>query len=124
MTRTVRRGSTRRADRTPASYVAVMQEVRESGLPVPVLAEAVGASTRAVQTWAAGTSKPSGVRAVRLLDVQLTLRKLGDLYTPEGIGIWLNSRNSAFEMRRPIELLQEGEIDRVREEVESLVGGW
>ncbi|WP_407716872.1 antitoxin Xre/MbcA/ParS toxin-binding domain-containing protein [Janibacter hoylei] len=124
MARVTQRSSASNAQRAPQSYVAVLQEVRQSGLTVPVLAKAVGASPRTVQTWAAGSSRPSGVRASRLLDVQLTLSKLGELYTPEGINIWLNSRNSAFEMRRPMELLQEGEIDRVREEVESLVGGW
>lgn len=124
MARVTQRSSASNARPAPQSYVAVLQEVRQSGLTVPVLAKAVGASPRTVQTWAAGSSRPSGVRASRLLDVQLTLSKLGELYTPEGINIWLNSRNSAFEMRRPMELLQEGEIDRVREEVESLVGGW
>lgn len=124
MARVTQRSSASNARRAPQSYVAVLQEVRQSGLTVPVLAKAVGASPRTVQTWAAGSSRPSGVRASRLLDVQLTLSKLGELYTPEGIDIWLNSRNSALEMRRPMELLQEGQIDRVREEVESLVGGW
>lgn len=118
-----RTGSSQRGQ-SPQTFVAVMQEVRAAGMSGATLAKVVGASERTVQTWAAGTNKPSGVRAMRLLDVQVTLKRLGDLYTPEGIDIWLNSRNARFEMKRPIDLLTDGEIDRVSEEVEAMLGGW
>lgn len=109
---------------THATFVGIMQEVGSSGLTQAELAKAVGASVRTLQTWAAGTSQPTGVRATRLLDVRLILERLRDIYTEEGIRIWLHSRNSNFGMRRPIELLAQGEIDQVLDEVDSLVGGW
>ncbi|MEI2766458.1 MAG: antitoxin Xre/MbcA/ParS toxin-binding domain-containing protein [Dermatophilaceae bacterium] len=56
--------------------------------------------------------------------MKLILEKLRDVYTEEGIRIWLHSRNSDLGMRRPIELLEQGEIDLVLDEVDSLVGGW
>lgn len=108
----------------PTTFVGVMQEVGASGLTQAELAKAVGASVRTLQTWAAGTSQPTGVRAIRLLDVKLILEKLRDIYTEEGIRIWLHSRNGHLGMRRPIELLEQGEIDQVLDEVDSLVGGW
>lgn len=110
--------------RTPASFVSVMQEVNAAGLSQTELARAVGASVRSIQGWAAGTAQPTGVRATRLLDVKLVLEKLGDVYTSEGIRIWLHSRNTDLNMERPIDMLERGEIDPVLDEVESLVGGW
>lgn len=124
MTSGDRRGSQVQRRQTPATFVGVMQEVGTSGLTQAELAKAVGASVRAVQTWAAGTSQPTGVRADRLLDVKLILERLRDIYTEEGIRIWLHSRNNDLGMRRPIELLEQGEIDQVLDEVDSLVGGW
>ena len=119
-----RRGTQVKRRQTHATFVGVMQEVGASGLTQAELAKAVGASVRTLQTWAAGTSQPTGVRATRLLDVKLILEKLRDVYTEEGIRIWLHSRNSDLGMRRPIELLEQGEIDAVLDEVDSLVGGW
>lgn len=116
--------SLREHKQTPASFVAVMQEVNASGLTQPELARAVGASVRSIQGWAAGTAQPSGTRATRLLDVKIIVERLGDVYTSEGIRIWLHSRNTDLGMQRPIDLLERGEIDTVLDEVDSLVGGW
>lgn len=110
--------------RTAASFVAVMQEVNSIGLTQTELAKAVGASVRSIQGWSAGTAQPTGIRATRLLDVQLILQKLADVYTGEGIRIWLHSRNHDLNMQRPIDLLESGDVDTVLNEVDSLVGGW
>ncbi|KQR99665.1 hypothetical protein ASG12_02400 [Williamsia sp. Leaf354] len=77
-----------------------------------------------MQTWVAGTSKPTGIRAQRLLDVQMILRLLSDTYTPEGIRIWLNSRNRNLDLQRPIDLLTGHDgIDSVLEEANRISGG-
>lgn len=105
------------------TYLRIMQEVATSGITRTELSRAVGAAERTVQTWAAGTSQPTGVRAQRLLDVQLIVRLLSDTYTREGIRIWLHSRNRNLDLKRPIDLLERGEIDAVLEEVNRISGG-
>ncbi|MBB1052531.1 MULTISPECIES: antitoxin Xre/MbcA/ParS toxin-binding domain-containing protein [unclassified Dietzia] len=95
----------------------------DSGISRTELGKVVGAAERTVQTWVAGTSKPTGVRAQRLLDVQLIVRLLGETYTREGIKIWLNSRNRNLDLRRPIDLLEDGQIDAVLQEVTRIAGG-
>ena len=105
------------------TYLRIIEEVTSSGITRAELGKAVGAAERTVQTWAAGTSAPTGVRAQRLLDVQLIIRLLSDTYTREGIRIWLNARNRNLEMRRPIDLLEDGEIDAVLEEADRISGG-
>jgi DNA-binding transcriptional regulator YiaG len=105
------------------TFLRIVEEVTSSGITRSELGKAVGAAERTVQTWAAGTSAPTGVRAQRLLDVQLIVRLLSDTYSREGIRIWLNSRNRNLELRRPIDLLEEGEIDAVLEEASRISGG-
>lgn len=105
------------------TYLRIVEDVTSSGITRSELGKAVGAAERTVQTWAAGTSIPTGVRAKRLLDVQLIVRLLSDTYTREGIRIWLNARNRNLELRRPIDLLEAGEIDAVLEEANRVSGG-
>lgn len=111
-----------RTDNT-LTYLRIVEEVTSSGITRSELGKAVGAAERTVQTWAAGTSAPTGVRAQRLLDVQLVIRLLSDTYTREGIRIWLNARNRNLDLRRPIDLLEDGEIDAVLEEASRISGG-
>lgn len=105
------------------TYLRILKEVADSGITRTELSKAVGAAERTVQTWAAGTSQPTGMRAQRLLDVQLIVRLLSDTYTREGIRIWLNSRNRNLGLQRPITLLEDGEIDAVLEEANRISGG-
>ncbi len=105
------------------TYLRILEEVHNSGITRAELSKAVGAAERTVQTWYAGTSKPTGTRVQRLLDVQLIVRLLGDTYTQEGIRIWLNARNRNLHLRRPIDLLEEGHVDAVLEEADRISGG-
>jgi uncharacterized protein (DUF2384 family) len=117
------RGAQDTRDTGTMTYLRILEEVADSGITRTELSKAVGAAERTVQTWAAGTSKPTGLRAQRLLDVQMIVRLLSDTYTREGIRIWLNSRNRNLSMRRPIDLLEEGNIDAVLEEADRISGG-
>jgi hypothetical protein len=47
-------------------------------------------------------------------------RQLAEVYTPEGVEIWLNSRNQSLDGRRPIDILAEGDFSTVRAAVERL----
>lgn len=124
MSTRTRKGQGRVTDTSgTTTYLRILEEVADSGITRTELSKAVGAAERTVQTWAAGTSKPTGVRAQRLLDVQLIVRFLSDTYTREGIRIWLNSRNRNLGLERPINLLENGEIDAVLEEANRISGG-
>jgi hypothetical protein len=66
---------------------------------------------------------PRGKTAERLLDIRTIVELLSDSYTEEGIDIWLHSRNRNLDMRRPIDMLTEGQVDRVLEEAKWVGGG-
>lgn len=117
------RDSRNTADTGNLTYLRILEEVADYGITRTELSRAVGAAERTVQTWAAGTSKPTGVRAQRLLDVQFIVQRLADTYTKEGIRIWLNARNRNLGLKRPIDLLEQGDIDAVLEEADRISGG-
>lgn len=105
------------------TYLRVVKEVTSSGITQAELGRAVGASERTVQNWAAGTNPPSARKAARLLDILSVIDLLQDSYTPEGIEIWLRSRNRNLDMQRPIDLLVEGRFDEVLDEARWVAGG-
>lgn len=104
------------------TYMRIVDDVTSSVITQNELASAVGASVRTVQNWTRGGS-PRGATAHRLLDVQHLVNELREVYTDEGIQIWLRSRNRNLGGRRPIELLAEDQIGAVLDEVERVVGG-
>jgi uncharacterized protein (DUF2384 family) len=65
----------------------------------------------------ASESSAATNRVVALLDA------LSTVYTTEGIGVWLYGRNKLLGNQRPIDLLRDGEIERVEQAVESLRAG-
>jgi transcriptional regulator with XRE-family HTH domain len=101
----------------------VVEEVTKVGITQAELASAVGSGPRAVQNWASGQNTPRGDAVERLLDVRTVVQLLGDSYTDEGIDIWLHARNRNLDMRRPIDLIIEGQIEKVIDEAKWVAGG-
>jgi hypothetical protein len=59
----------------------------------------------------------------RLRDLGGICLLLSDTLTARGVRQWLNARNRLLENRRPVELIAEGETDRVRLAAASFVEG-
>lgn len=114
----------RRADSASSlTYLAVIEEVTDSGITQAELGRAVGAGARSVQNWITGQNSPRGRTAERLLDLRTIVGLLRDSYTDEGIKIWLHSRNRNLDLARPIDLLTEGQMDAVLDEARWVAGG-
>lgn len=107
---------------TGLTYLRIVEQVTGSGISQGELGQAVGASLRSVQSWAAGDAAPRGASRERLLDVKFIVEELQDVYTPEGVEIWLHARNRNLAGRRPLDLLIEGESAAVLEEARRLSG--
>ena len=104
------------------TYLRIVDDITRSGLTQTELSHAVGASLRTVQNWAAGNGIPAGAKVRRLLDVQYIVRELREVYTEEGVQIWLHARNRNLGSQRPIELLAAGQYDEVLAEAERVAG--
>ena len=87
------------------------------------IGQITGVGDRAVQNWARGTSRPEGLSRERLLELKYVIEQLSDVYTDEGIEVWLHARQRGFGGERPIDLLKRGEFQVVLEVVELLAGG-
>jgi hypothetical protein len=105
------------------TFLKVIEEVTDAGITQAELGQAVGAGPRSVQNWVSGQNTPRGKTAERLLDLRTIVEILRDSYTEEGIKIWLHSRNRNLDLRRPIDLLTQGQMDEVLEEARWVAGG-
>lgn len=105
------------------SFMRLVDDVTETVIPQSDFALAVGASERTVQNWSSGHTKPRGNTVRRVLDLVYLVSELREVYTDEGIHIWLQSRNRNLNGRRPLDLLGAGQIDEVLDEVQRVVGG-
>jgi hypothetical protein len=96
--------------------------LRTLGLTEADLAQATVASERSVRNW----RKTSAIRPgyeERLRDVRDIALVLQDSLTPRGEGHWLRARNRMLGGRRPIELIHDGDLARVREAAQAFVDG-
>lgn len=121
-------GSQRRTGRTwdvsqPAAdvmYPRVVSELRGGALSTSEIGTLTGVSERQVQRWASGTSRPEGDSRTRLLELKYIVDQLRDVYTEDGVEIWLHGRNRGLGGQRPIELLEARRFDVVLEAIERL----
>ena len=113
----------RTVDESGITYALVVDEIRANGITSAELAEITGVRERQVQHWAAGSSRPRDSSRERLTDVYYVVNQLQDVYRPEGVEIWLHSRNRDLSGRRPIDLLRSGEFSPVLEAVERMTHG-
>jgi uncharacterized protein (DUF2384 family) len=112
-----------RAAASGFSFPALVAEIRRDGLTIAEIGRITGVKDRQVQNWAAGSSRPMPEVRDRLVDVHYIVRQLEDVYRPEGIEIWLHSRNPGLDGRRPIDLLFENDFERVVDAVLRLQAG-
>lgn len=106
-----------------ASYPHIVEDVRRLGVTTSELAQMTGVRERQVQHWVAGSSKPQNETRDRLVDVHYLVLQLKEVYKPEGVEIWLHSRNRGLDGRRPIELLIDGDFEPVLKAVDRLRTG-
>ncbi len=103
-------------------YRHVLADTRR-GMTLSDIAGVTGVGERTVQNWARGSSRPVGQPRDRLLELRYIVGQLSDVYEDEGIDIWLHAPQRRFGGRRPLDLLREGEFERVLEAIEMLAGG-
>ena len=103
-------------------YRHVVADARRA-LSLVEIGQITGVGDRAVQNWARGSSRPEGASRDRLLELKYVIEQLSDVYTDEGIEIWLHGRQQALGGQRPLELLQGGKFEAVLTAIERLAGG-
>lgn len=102
------------------TYMRIIGRLTAAGITQEEVGQAVGASRRSVANWSSGTSSPQGDKRRRLLDLQYIVEQLSEVYTAEGVEIWLHSRNRNLRGQRPLDLLAGDQLSDVEDEVDRL----
>jgi hypothetical protein len=105
------------------SFPSLVEEIRRNGLTAAELGQITGVRERQVQNWASGASRPASDTRDRLVDIHYIVRQLEEVYRPDGIEIWLHSRNPELEGQRPIDILIAGDFEPVVNAVLRLQAG-
>lgn len=103
-------------------YTRVVADARRA-LSTAEIGGITGVTERSVQNWAAGKSTPEGGARDRLLELKFVVEELADVFEDEGIEIWLRSRQRSLEGKTPLELMRDGDFQKVLDAVERLAGG-
>jgi len=104
-------------------YPKIVGELRGRLFSAAELAVVTGVSERQIQRWASGASRPDGDNRTKLLEMHYVVEQLRDVFTDEGVEIWLHGRNRSLAGQRPITLLEAGQIDEVLQVIEQLHTG-
>lgn len=97
----------------PMGSMRPVADVRRMiGFSQPEFGRLTSYSTRAVADWESG--KPMDARARRrIIEIERLLKALGELMPADQVGHWLRQRNEAFQGHSPLQLIEDGELDRL-----------
>jgi transcriptional regulator with XRE-family HTH domain len=87
------------------------------------LANITEVSQATVSRWAAGKASPHPKTQLVISDLKYVVDRLAEFYTPEETRIWLYAKHPLMEGARAIDLIHDGQADRVLTIIESLSDG-
>jgi hypothetical protein len=95
------------------------------GLTEAELSAALRADERSIRRWthAPRAAAPQSRHAQRIDDLRHLAELLGETLEDEHIARWLRARNRLLKGARPLEVLADGEYDRVHDAAEAFVDG-
>lgn len=100
----------------------IVTALRRYGLTQQDIATATDVSPKSVTAWKSGKGIRTGAYD-RLTEVRDIVRELQDSLTPRGVGQWFRARNRVLDGRRPIDALNEGDVEAVRTAARAFVEG-
>ena len=92
--------------------VKVIQVRTWLGVSQPELARITGYSVRAIAGWEGGKSL-SEPALKKVIETERLRRALAVILPASKIGEWMRTPNSAFEGQSPIQVIEQGESDRI-----------
>jgi uncharacterized protein (DUF2384 family) len=98
-----------------------IDELREfGGLKGTDIANIVDVSKATVSRWTSGAMKPHPRTQLILSDLHYVVGRLQEYYSAEEIRTWLFARHPQLDGDRPIDLINEGQSERVLNVLERL----
>ena len=63
---------------------------------------------------------PVSDEAIRIATI---IEAASEVYTREGVGLWLLGRNGLLDNRRPVDLIREGQLERLEAAIDAMASG-
>jgi transcriptional regulator with XRE-family HTH domain len=93
------------------------------GLKGTDVANIAAVSPATVSRWTAGKALPHPKTQLLISDLRYVVDRLSEFYSPEETRIWLYSKHRLLDGQRPIEMINQGQTDKVLSVIESLDEG-
>jgi transcriptional regulator with XRE-family HTH domain len=108
-----------------ASAVAQIIDTLRSrgGLKGVDVANIAAVSPATVSRWTSGAAFPHPKTQLIISDLRYVVDQLAELYTPEETRVWLYAKHRLLDGQRAIDLIHDGQTDKVLEIIESLDQG-
>ena len=90
------------------------------GLKGSDLANIIEVSPATVSRWASGKASPHPRTQLIISDLRYVVDRLAEFYTPDETRLWLYAKHPLMDGARAIDLIHEGQADRVLAVIESL----
>jgi transcriptional regulator with XRE-family HTH domain len=106
------------------AVVKIVEDLRRrGGLKSTDLANITEVSQATVSRWASGKASPHPKTQLVISDLKYVVDRLLEFYSPEETRIWLYAKHRLMGGKRAIDLIHDGETDRVLSVIESLADG-
>jgi transcriptional regulator with XRE-family HTH domain len=102
----------------------IIDDLRDrGGLKGTDVANIAAVSPATVSRWTAGKALPHPKTQLLISDLRYVVDRLSEFYSPEETRIWLYSKHRLLDGQRPIEMINQGQTDKVLSVIESLDEG-
>lgn len=108
----------------PSAVAKIIDDLRDrGGLKGTDVANIAEVSPATVSRWTSGKALPHPKTQLIISDLRYIVDRLSEFYTPGETRLWLYSKHRLLEGKRAIDLIHEGQADRVLAIIESLDEG-
>jgi transcriptional regulator with XRE-family HTH domain len=102
----------------------IIDDLRDrGGLKGTDVANIAAVSPATVSRWSAGKALPHPKTQLLISDLRYIVDRLSEFYSPEETRIWLYSKHRLLDGQRPIDMINQGQADKVLSVIESLDEG-
>ena len=99
----------------------IIEELRSrGGLKVTDVANIASVSPATVSRWIAGKALPDPQTQLVISDLRYVVDRLSEFYTPAETRLWLYSKHRLLNGKRAVDLINQGNADKVLAVVESI----
>jgi len=104
-----------------SAVAKIIEDLRSrGGLKGTDVANIASVSPATVSRWTAGKALPHPKTQLVISDLRYVVDRLAEFYTPDETRLWLYSKHRLLNGERAIDLINQGDADKVLSVIESL----